>query len=276
MDESHFEATGARVSKYLFFLGLLVITFVGLWQKERILGLFSFREYGESRIVINAIPGTSVSVLDDKRNKRELGLVGRDGKFTLVEQGDVEKVRIQLYHPYYFPEEKEFKNIKKGDVVTFQAEMAPLLGNLKVQTIPEGATVYLNDKKVGETPWFKRDIHDGTKFFVEVRLPGFIAQSREVEIRGGRTEELVLTLKSTSCSILLETDKVEFDYSSLHVFLNGESYPLYANEMKFVPPGLHNLLLVAYDGLRLQKEVNIKPGQTIHLKLPDWFVEDGG
>lgn len=275
MDESHFDATGARVSKYVFFLGLLVITFVGIWQKERILGLFSFREYGEARIVIHALPGTSVSLMDDKRNKRELGLVGRDGKFTLVEEGGIEKIRVHLYHPYYFPEEKEFENVGKGEVITFQAAMAPLLGNLKVRTIPDGATVYLNDKEVGETPWFKRDIRDGTKLRVEVRLPGYITESREVEIRGGHTEELVITLNSTNCYILLETDKEDFDFSSLDVFLNGEVYPLYGNEMKFVPPGLHNLEVVAYDGLRLTKEINIKPGQTIHLELPDWFVEDG-
>jgi hypothetical protein len=34
--------------------------------------------------------------------------------------------------------------------------------------------------------------------------------------------------------------------------------------------------VVAQDGLKLEKTINIKPGQTIRLKLPDWFVDDGG
>jgi hypothetical protein len=276
MDESHFEDTGARIMKYVFFSFFLLVTGIGIWQKEAILGYFSFREFGEARIVINAIPGTSVSVMDEKRNKREIGLVGRDGKFTLVEQGSISKVRIHLFHPYYFPEEKEFENIEKGEVVTFQATMAPLLGSLSVRTIPDGATVYVNDKKVGVSPWKKRDIRDGTKMLVEVRLTGFITQRREVEIQGGKEEELVLSLDSTICSIILETDKAGFDFASLLVFIEGNSFPLEGNTIQFIPPGRHPLQVMSHDGLKLEKEINIKPGQTLHLKLPDWFVEDGG
>jgi hypothetical protein len=275
MDESHFEDGGARAFKYSFFFVLALITFLGVWKKDEILGYLSFREHGESRIVIYALSGTSVSVLDEKRNKRELGLVGRDGKFTLVEQGEIESLRIYLYHPYFFPEEKLFERVEKGETITFSAAMAPMYGSLKVRSFPNGATILVDEEEVGKSPWRKKDIRDGTQLYVEVYMTGFIRQSRMVEIHGGKEEELVFSLASTQCAITLETDKEDFSFESIRIFLDGSAQSLDGRTLKFVPPGRHTVEVVAHDGLKLEKELNIKPGQTIRLKLPDWFVDDG-
>lgn len=275
MDESHFEDTGARVFKYSFFSFLLLVTLFSFWQKEAILTYFSFREHGEARIVVYALSGTSVSLLDEKRNKRELGLVGRDGKFTLVEQGAIEAVRLYIYHPYFFPEEKLFDRVEKGETAHFTPAMLPMFGSIKVRTFPAGATLKIDDEEIGPSPWRKKDIRDGSKLFVEAFMEGFIPQSREIEIHGGREEELVLTLTSTECSIILETDKTDFAYETVSVFIDEEPFSLDGQQVRFVPPGRHTLVVVAHDGLKLQKMLNIKPGQTIRLQLPDWFVEDG-
>lgn len=275
MDESHFEDTGARIFKYCFFTTMLVLTCVGFWQKDAILGYFSFREHGESRIVITAISGTKVSIVDAGNKKRELGLVGRDGKFTLVERGAMKDVRINLDHPYYFPEEREFDLVAKGQVLTFYAAMVPLLGTLTVKTFPSGATVFVDDKKVGVSTYKERNIRDGKTLLVEVRLEGYITQYRETTIAGGRDSEVVFSLVSSEAMISLETDKEGFSYDSLRIFINGISYALDGQYLRNVRPGRHKIEVVASDGLKLQKEINIKPGQTIHMGLPDWFVDDG-
>lgn len=275
MDESHFEDTGARIFKYCFFTTMLVLTCVGFWQKDAILGYFSFREHGESRIIITAISGTKVSIVDAGNKKRELGLVGRDGKFTLVEQGAMKDVRINLEHPYYFPEEREFELVAKGQAVTFDAAMVPLLGTLTVKTFPSGATVFVNNKKVGVSTYKERNIKDGKRLLIEVGLEGYIKQFRETTIAGGKDAEVVISLVSSEAMISLETDKEGFSYDSLRIFINGISYALDGQYLRNVRPGRHKIEVVAADGLKLQKEINIKPGQTIHMGLPDWFVDDG-
>ncbi len=275
MDESHFEDTGARVFKYCFFTAMLVLTCVGFWQKDAILGYLSFREHGESRIVITAISGTKVSIVDSGNKKRELGLVGRDGKFTLVEKGNIRNVRINLEHPYYFPEERQFDLVEKGQVVRFDAVMVPLLGTLTVKTFPSGATVFVNDKEVGVSTYKERNLRDGKTLFVEARLPGYISQYRDITIEGGKDSEVVFSLVSSEAMISLETDKEGFAYNSLRIFIDGVSYALDGQSLRNVRPGRHKIEVVASDGLKLEKEINIKPGQTIHMKLPDWFVEDG-
>jgi len=274
MDDSHFENTGARVFKYGFFTFLIAITCIGLWQKEAILGYFSFREHGESRIVIYSVSGTKVSIIEKGNRLRELGFVGRDGKFTLVEKGVIKDVRINLNHPHYFPEERHFELVKKGEVIVFQAAMVPLLGTLSVRTFPAGASVFIDGKREGVSPLKKLNIRDGKLFLVEVSLDGYISQRRDALIEGGKDAELVFSLVSSAATISLEASKVDFDYSKLRLFIGGESFALDGQLLRNVKPGKHNIEVVAQDGLKLEKVINIKPGQTLHLQLPDWFVED--
>ena len=276
MDESHFDDPGARLFKYCFFLIVGGLTALGIWQKEAILEHFSFREHGEARIVVYALPGTKVSLVQGDAKKREVGQVGRDGKFTLVEQGNIADLRVLLSHPYYFPEEKSFAEVLKGDVGIFQAEMVPLLGSVLVRSFPSGATVVVDDEEVGQTPWKKRDLREGLVMQIEARMPGYIPQYKEVVIQGGREEDVVFSLKSSESRIVLETNKEGFEFSTVRVFLDGELLTLEDQTLRHVRPGRHSIEVVAHDGLQLKKEINIKPGQTLRLKLPDWFVEDGG
>ena len=275
MDESHFEDVPARVFKYSFFAVLSLITLVGVWKKDDILTFASFRDHGESRIVIYALSGTSVSLLDEKRNMRELGLVGRDGKFTLVEQGGIEAATVYLSHPYFFPEEKTFERVEKGQTIQYTSQMKPRFGSLSVRSFPTGAMVRIDDEEVGEAPYRQKDIRDGTRLFIEAFLEGYIPQSREIVIHGGQEQEVVFSLVSTECSIVLETNKPGFAFDTLSVFIDEVPVSLDGQRVRFIDPGLHDLQVVAHDGLQLQKSFNIKPGQTIRLQLPDWFVDDG-
>ena len=274
MDESHFENTGARVFKYSFFTVLIAVTVLGLWQKEAILGYFAFREHGESRIVIYAETGTKVSIVETGNKLRELGFVGRDGRFTVVEKGEIKDVRINLNHPHYFSEDRHFDIVKKGELAVFQSAMVPLLGVLSVRTFPTGATVIIDGNDEGPSPFRKLNIREGKRFLVEVRLDGYISQYRDAVIEGGKTAELVFSLVSSAATISLETNKSDFDYSKLRLFIGGESYALDGQLLRNVKPGKHTIEVVAHDGLKLEKVINIKPGQTLHLQLPDWFVED--
>ena len=275
MDESHFEESGVRRFKYIFIIVLSVLTFFGLWKKEAIFGYFSFREYGEARIVIYAVPATKVSLIPYGGERRDAGYVGRDGKFTLVEKGEILDLKVSLFHPYFFPEERTFIKVEKGETAFFYAAMNSSLGSIEVRSFPAGATVFVDEEEVGTTPWKKKDIQDGTRFMLEVTMDGFIPQYRELLIEGGKNEDVVFGLVSSESIISLETDKADFDYTSLRVFLDGKLFSMEGQQLRFVPPGKRVVEVRSYDDLKIEKTINIKPGQTLHLKLPDWFVKDG-
>ena len=81
-------------------------------------------------------------------------------------------------------------------------------------------------------------------------------------------------LRSTWCAITLVSPEPTFSFAGLKVFLNEELRTVVEREIKFIEPGKHELRLIASDGLVLQKQVNLKPGQHLSLHLPDWFVKD--
>ena len=274
MDETHFKDPKKRREKRAIFFIMLVLLALSIWQRDAILGYFSFREHGEARIVIYAEPGTKVSLVEEKTPGKVVGRVGRDGKLTLVEEKAISGLRLSLQHPSYFPEEKSFDFVGKGEVATYRAAMAPLLGSIEVNSFPAGAKVWVDDEEVGTTPWTRQGIPHGTELLIQVGLDNFVKQSRQVRILGGQKEEVLLNLRSTWCAITLVSPEPTFSIAGLKVFLDEELRTLVDGEIRFIEPGKHELRLVARDGLVLRKQVNLKPGQHLSLRLPDWFVED--
>ena len=191
-----------------------------------------------------------------------------------MEKKIITGLRVLLEHPQYFPEEKSFDFVGQGEMATFHATMAPLLGSLQVKSFPEGAKVWVDDEEVGTTPWSKEGIRHGTEMFIQVSLEDFVKQSRQVKIVGGEREELLFNLRSTLCSITLVSPKPTFSFAGLKVYLDDELGTLDESEIKFVQPGKRMLRVISHDGLILRKVVNLKPGQHLKLALPDWFVED--
>ena len=274
MDETHFQDPQIRWVKRAVFFSMLVLLALAIWQREAIFGYFSFRQHGEARIVIYAVPGATVSLVEENKLGKALGRVGRDGKLTLVEKKAISGFRVSLRHPQYFPEEKLFDFVDKGEVVTYRAEMAPLLGSIEVNSFPAGATVWVDDVEVGTTPWIKEGIFHETDMLIQVGMENFVKESRQVRILGGEREEVLVNLRSTWCAITLVSPEPTFSFIGLKVFLGEELRTLVDGEIKFIEPGKHNLRLIANDGLVLSKQVNLKPGQHLSLHLPDWFVEE--
>ena len=274
MDESDFQDPRIRWVKRAVFFSMLVVLALAIWQREAILGYFSFRQHGEARIVIYGAPGSIVRLVEDNRLGMTLGRVGRDGKLTLVEKKAISGLRVSLRHPHYFTEEKFFEFVDKGEVVAFRAKMTPLLGSIEVNSFPVGATVWVNDKEVGITPWFKEGIPHETELLIEVGMENFVKESRQVRILGGEIEEVLVNLRSTWCAITLVSPEPSFSFDGLKFFLGEELRTLVNGEIRFIQPGKYDLRLIASDGLMLRKQVNLKPGQHLSLHLPDWFVEE--
>ncbi|MBC9888890.1 MAG: PEGA domain-containing protein [Opitutae bacterium] len=274
MDETHFQDPNKRWAKRAIFFGLLVVLILSIWQREAILGYFSFREHGEARIVIYAEPGTTVRLVEGNKPGRVVGRVGRDGRLTLVEEKAISGLRLSLQHSLYFAEEKNFDFVGKGEVVTFRASMAPLFGSVEVSSFPVGAKIWVDDEEVGTTPWTRKGIPHGTEMLIQVGLDHFVKQSRQVRILGGQKEEVLINLRSTWCAITLVSPEPTFSFDGLKVFLNEELRTMVEGEIKFIEPGKHELRLIASDGLVLQKQINLMPGQHLSLHLPDWFVKD--
>ena len=78
-----------------------------------------------------------------------------------------------------------------------QAKMEPLPGNLKLTTVPSGASVSINGKDYGATPLNVSSLPRG-HYQVAFRKTGFDPVSIEIDLAAGQTVERTLTLSSST------------------------------------------------------------------------------
>ncbi|MCA9513401.1 MAG: PEGA domain-containing protein [Myxococcales bacterium] len=106
-------------------------------------------------------------------------------KGPIVLSPGVHKIRVSLRG---WTEYIDTFEVAAGDETELEIDLVPFAGIVKVNTKDPGATVKIDGKVEGVTP-FDKDIAVGKKV-VTVGRPGFYDESREVDIRAG--EEYVL------------------------------------------------------------------------------------
>ncbi|MFO0749235.1 MAG: PEGA domain-containing protein [Myxococcota bacterium] len=83
--------------------------------------------------------------------------------------------------------------VQAGEEITLEVDLIPYAGIVRVNTTDPGATVKVDGKVEGVTP-FDKDIAVGKKSLM-VSRPGFYDDTRELEVRAGETYNIDITLK---------------------------------------------------------------------------------
>lgn len=138
---------------------------------------------------------------------------------------------------------------------------------LAVTSEPEGAEVWLNGEKKGETPANKLDVKDG-KTEVQIKKEGYIPYKTEIELRSGQKGSIhaqlykhSLTATSTPSEALIYINDKYIGKTPIKDFI------LKQNEFK---------IQFTKDGFApFSKDVSIKPGQEayIHAELYDLITD---
>ncbi|MDO8461902.1 MAG: PEGA domain-containing protein, partial [Deltaproteobacteria bacterium] len=85
--------------------------------------------------------------------------------------------------------------LKKGEKKELQAKLEINYGGLSVRTIPEGATVMLNNVEVGKTPWINDRLLPEALFSIKLMLDGYEEVIKEAKIFSGRQTVINASLK---------------------------------------------------------------------------------
>ena len=85
--------------------------------------------------------------------------------------------------------------IGPGETKSVKVKLKPLgKGQISVNSIPMGAEVYLDGRRVAETPAIIKDVPSG-KHVLEFRLEGYKPKRVEVEVKTGETTSVSVTLE---------------------------------------------------------------------------------
>lgn len=88
--------------------------------------------------------------------------------------------------------------LHEGEAQELNVSLQMDFGGLRVSSLPEGATVWLNGIEAGKTPLVKDRLPPNTIFKVLLKLPGYEETRDEVKIFAGRTQVVNLPLKKLS------------------------------------------------------------------------------
>ncbi len=145
---------------------------------------------------------------------------------------------------------------EKDKTIELYAELHPSTSSIAITSVPDGADVFLNDKKQGVTPFNLDNLNPGT-YNLNVSKDGYILYSEQVTIAKGDTiqRDLVLTKADTFISITTIPPGCSVYIDDV---LKGTTPYTGAN----LSPGIYQLRL-EYEGyLTFSSEIQVIKGKT--------------
>lgn len=102
------------------------------------------------------------------------------------------KIGLHLEHYKFWEGETKVEAGKKSSL---KATLQINYGELEVNSLPEGADVYLNGQMVGKTPFHTQNIEPETTYTILIKQAGYEDWSRSIKIFGGKSEVVSASLK---------------------------------------------------------------------------------
>ena len=140
------------------------------------------------RIVVKTVPDTATVFINGKR-------VGLSPYSSTLESG-VYALRIEREG---FNSIEEQVIVPRGGTVRRDIRLETTPGTIKITSSPSGAEVFLNDKKVGVTPWTVPGVQPGN-YRIRAAFPGYDFVEKTVSVAPSQTENVHLTLARSTGS----------------------------------------------------------------------------
>ena len=116
----------------------------------------------------------------------------------------------------YYHTESGSVEITEGDPIVVEKKMSPAYGYIEVESTPEnGALVYIDNERVGKTP-FKTDKLESGEYVVKVVKEMYKQAEQKFTVVDGQTTKAVLNMEPNFVKVTINTD-VEAD-----IYINNE------------------------------------------------------
>lgn len=157
---------------------------------------------------------------------------------------------LNLYHKYSM--EFEITDEEKKQI---EFELSPAFGTIEIHTIPEeGATVYINGKEAGKTPFINKKFPSG-RYTIEIKKKYFFPASEEIEVMDGKKTIRNIILSPSVGTLIVNTS------NNADIYIDGE-YVGKGSIKKFLEPGNHNVKAIKDKYYPDEKDLYIALGET--------------
>ena len=165
------------------------------------------------------------------------------------------KIECDMYHT-----ESGSVTITEGEPVTIEKQLRPAYGYIKIDSRPEnGAVVFIDNKKVGTTPYQSDKMASG-KYNVRVVKDMYKAAEQTFVITDGNTTNAVLDMAANFVNLTLETD------AASDIYIDGQ----YKGKGKWsgrIADGAHFVEVKKDKHRTVSKNLNLVLGKDENIKI---------
>ena len=165
------------------------------------------------------------------------------------------KIECDMYHT-----ESGSVTVTEGEPVTIEKQLRPAYGYIKIDSRPEsGAVVFIDNKKVGTTPYQSDKMASG-KYNVRVVKDMYKAAEQTYAITDGNTTNAVLDMAANFVNLTLETD------AASDIYIDGQ----YKGKGKWsgrIADGAHFVEVKKDKHRTVSKNLNLVLGKDENIKI---------
>lgn len=143
-------------------------------------------------------------------------------------------------------------------------KLPPTTGSIVVNSIPSGATILLDGASKGTTNRTLEDIAPGTHAIV-VKKECYVSNMTNVTVVAGKT--VTYTAQMSSIAATTGTIVIKSNPSGATVFLDSVNKGYSPITLSAIPPGIHSIIVRAFNYKPYQTNVNVTAGKTIILNI---------
>lgn len=134
-------------------------------------------------LTIKARPDTTVRAIDRKGQARVIGVVGAAGSLPIERPPKLGQTTLRFVHPDCLDVELSDIDLSAANVTELAPVQSPLPAEIRVQSLPAGASVWIDERLVGVTPVTVKALASERKMHVELRLRGYRNVAHEVTLK---------------------------------------------------------------------------------------------
>lgn len=207
-------------------------------------------------LVINAVPSNAEIFVDGRK-------VGSGYASAAISVGSEHRYKVTCEN--YMPEEDVVKTDRAGKIER-QVELRPNFGYVTIKSEPAGAEVYIDDVKVGETPYQMKKIKPGSHV-VELRKAGYESYADMVTIKAGEPNRQLEKVRLELVSVPVGTLELVSEPEGAVITVKGRQYGRTPQTIDDFETGIY-VVYFSKDGYEeLAQSVEVKEGKKSSLNV---------
>ena len=147
-------------------------------------------------------------------------------------------------------------------VIQLVATLQPQSASLSINSTPQGATVYLNDKNMGVTPVVINNL-DAEKYNLKLTMDGYAPYEEQITVSKGEEIDRNITLKKASTILSIDSKPTDAE-----IFINGKDSGKTPFSQINIKPGTYKIKIAKDGYLPFVTQITIKENQTKSFVFP--------